>query len=72
MSMKENVFSEMVVKMAEARRDLVNKLVDAYILQETMHNKTSSLREIAVNTNTSYWKVKAIYLFKKAKYMMTI
>lgn len=70
--MKENVFSEMIDLIAETRRDMVNDLVDAYILQETMHNKTSSLREIAVNTGTSYWKVKAIYLLKKAKYMMSI
>jgi len=69
--MKENVFSEMIDLIAETRRDMVNDLVDAYILQETMHNKTSSLREIAVNTGTSYWKVKALYLLKKAKYMMT-
>lgn len=68
--MKENVFSEMIDLIAETRRDMVNDLVDAYILQETMNNKTSSLREIAVNTGTSYWKVKAIYLFKKAKYMI--
>lgn len=59
---------EMINKMIKTKRDVVNNLIEAYIFQEMIGNKTTSLKEIAVNSGTAYWKVRLIYEMKTIKY----
>lgn len=60
--------NETLNKLAEKKKAAVSTLVDAYLMQELFGTKTTTLKEIAVNTGVSYWKIWLLYKLKKARF----
>ena len=61
---------EVIIKMINDKKKMVDALVGAYIMQEMSGNNLMSLKSIAESAGVSLWKVYLVYKAKKLKYFL--